>query len=417
MQREGLSSLERIDNRAFYGYESLPEIIVPEGVTSIGEYAFSGCKAAKSINIPTTLKKIPDGCFENCESIESIMIPVNVDTIGYYAFRDCLSLKDIHIADSENSLTILNWENEYNFQSAFDNCPVENIYEGRNIVTNTNDFTFNYDTAISTIKSVWLGDLVTELTDGFYCVNLKDLRLSPNLKLIGESCFGGCRSLDIINLPNALEVIGDFAFSDCCDLKTIVFPESLKKIGNFAFDNCCEIKELRIPKNVKKIGDYAFLDVPLKRLVIEDGVEHIGVYAFVGGADNRCIDTIIVNSPIPPICDDSESYGAKNAFDWESYEKSELIVPSGSEDLYANADVWKNFRHITSDVKTIDQDNIVFELKDGSIHVKGLADSQTLKIYNIDGKLIYAGSSNEISLPHKGIFILMVGSSNIKIVY
>lgn len=414
---EGLSSLERIDSRAFYDCESLPDIVIPEGVTSIGEYAFQGCKAAKSIVIPTTVRTIPESCFEHCESIVSLTIPANVDSICNYAFADCLSLKDIHIADSENPLTILNWENEYHFRSAFDNCPVENIYEGRNIVTNSYDFTFNYEPAISTIKSVWLGDLVTELTDGFYCVNLKDLSLSPNLKLIGESCFGGCRSLDTINLPDGLEVISDFAFSDCYNLKEIVFPKSLKEIGDFAYWDCYEIKELRVPENVKKIGDYAFLNVPLKMLVIEDGVEHIGVGSFTGGEEDRCIDTIIVNSPIPPICDDSESYGAKNAFDWESYEKSELIVPSGSEDLYANADVWRNFRHITSDVKAIDQDNIMFELKDGIIHVKGFADSQTLKIYDIDGKLIYAGSNNEISLPHKGMFILIVGSSNKKIVY
>lgn len=419
---EGLSSLERIDSYAFYDCESLPDIVIPEGVTSIGEYAFQGCKAAKSIVIPTTVKTIPESCFEHCESIVSLTIPANVDSICNYAFADCLSLKDIHIADSENPLTILNWENEYHFRSAFDNCPVENIYEGRNIVTNTNDFTFDYEPAISTIKSVWLGDFVTELTDGFYCVNLRDLRLSPNLKLIGESCFGGCRSLDTINLPDGLEIIDDFAFSDCYNLREIVFPKSLKKIGDFAYLNCYEIKDLRVPENVKKIGDYAFLNVPLKRLVLEDGVEHIGVRAFIGGNEDRpeedqYIHTIIVNSPVPPICDDSEIYGAKNAFDWESYEKSELVVPSGSEDLYANADVWKNFRHITSDVKAIDQNNIIYELRDGIIHVEGLADSQTLKIYNIDGKLIYAGSNSEISLPHKGIFILIVGSSNKKIVY
>lgn len=419
---EGLSSLERIDRHAFRDCESLSKIIIPEGVSSIGEYAFSGCKAAKSIVIPTTVKTIPESCFEHCESIESIVIPANVDSICNYAFGDCISLKDIHIADSEKPLTILNWENEYHFQSAFNNCPVENIYEGRNTVTNTNDFTFDYEPAISTIKSVWLGDLVTELTDGFYGENLTDVRLSPNLKLIGESCFGGCRSLDTVNLPDGLEVIGDFAFSDCYNLRAVVFPESLKEIGDFAYCYCYEIKELRVPENVKKIGDYAFLHVPLKRLVLEDGVEHIGVGAFTGGdadspEEDQYIHTIIVNSPVPPICDDSEMYGQKNAFSYEIYEKSELIVPLGSEELYANADVWKNFRHITSDVKTIDQENIMFELNDGKIHVNGLSENETLKIYNIDGKLIYSGSNNEFSLPHKGIFILNVGNANIKIVY
>lgn len=412
---DGIYSLTHIGSRAFGYCESLSVINIPEGVTTIEDYAYSGCKGAKSINIPSTVKKIPIRCFEQCESVEGLKIPENVDSICDAAFYDCLSLKDIHIADSKNPLTIENWQNEYHFTSVFENCPVENIYQGRNVISDTQYFTFDYDVALSTLQSVWLGDLVTELTDGFPCESLTQLRLSPALKLIGRACFTACSSLESIDLPDGLETIGDYAFFGCESLKDIVFPESLKEIGDYAFDGCSAVTELTVPKNVRKVGVYAFLNVPLKRLVLEDGVEHLGYGSFTGGEDDPCIQTIIVNSPVPPICD--EYYGVKDPFENASYMYSDLIVPSGSQELYATADVWKNFRRITSDVQTIDREDIRYELKDGIIHVNGLTGSHTLRIYNIDGTLIYSGSDSEISLPHKGTYILNFGSSIEKIVY
>jgi len=428
---DGLHSIERIGACAFMDCESLNEINIPEGVASIGDGAFQNCKAASSIYIPTTVSKIPEYCFENCESVKSLTIPENVDTISFHAFNNLLSLKDLHIADSKNSLTILNYENDYAFGSSFENCPVEEIYIGRNIVTNTESYTFGVvglygDGCIQagSLRKVYVGDCVTELKDGFYGnENLTEVRLSPNLKLIGSGCFAKC-GLKKIDFPEGLEIIGGGAFEYCRNLEQINLPKSLKEIGSYAFEECNSVKELIVPGNVKRIGDCSFFYVPLKSLVLENGVEHIGVSAFTGefatptgDFGNQCIDKIIVNSPIPPICDDSENYGRKNPFAAGCYENSELIVPAGSEELYATAEVWENFRHITSGVYQVEQENFGIELKDGKIFFNNKPESLPIKVFNAQGILIHSGIDSEICLPAKGAFIIRIGNQSMKVMY
>ena len=83
-----------------FGHEALTSIEIPEGFTSIGMYAFSGCTSLKSITIPGSVESIKMAAFEGCTSLENVTIPNGVTQIRESAFRDCTALKSINIPES-----------------------------------------------------------------------------------------------------------------------------------------------------------------------------------------------------------------------------------------------------------------------------------------------------------------------------
>ena len=82
----------------------IKKIVISQGVTSIGDYAFSNCKSLTSIEIHDSVTSIGDSAFEDCESLTSIEIPDSVTSIGKYAFYNCTSLISIEIPDSVTSI-------------------------------------------------------------------------------------------------------------------------------------------------------------------------------------------------------------------------------------------------------------------------------------------------------------------------
>ena len=98
---DGLTS---IGYYAFYDCESLTSITIPNSVTSIGGGAFSGCKGLTSITIPNSVTSIGHGAFEGCEGLTSITIPNSVTSIGVYAFFGCEGLTSITIPNSVTSI-------------------------------------------------------------------------------------------------------------------------------------------------------------------------------------------------------------------------------------------------------------------------------------------------------------------------
>ena len=93
-----------IGEEAFYGCKSLASITIPDSVTAIGDHAFYGCKSLANITIPDSVKSIGSSAFYDCASLTSITIPDGVTTIGGYAFYGCASLTSITIPDSVTTI-------------------------------------------------------------------------------------------------------------------------------------------------------------------------------------------------------------------------------------------------------------------------------------------------------------------------
>ena len=102
--------------------KSVKQVIIDDGVTTIGEWAFRGCSSLTSVTIPNSVTTIGEEAFRDCSSLTSITIPNSVTTIGESAFSDCSSLTSIRIPNSVTTIGV----------SAFAGC----IYNHRTTKTN-----------------------------------------------------------------------------------------------------------------------------------------------------------------------------------------------------------------------------------------------------------------------------------------
>ena len=95
-------SVTSIGDSAFSGCSSLTSVSIPDSVTSIGDRAFFGCKSLTSVTIPDSVTSIGDYAFDGCSSLTSVSIPDGVTSIGDYAFAGCCSLKDVYYSGAES---------------------------------------------------------------------------------------------------------------------------------------------------------------------------------------------------------------------------------------------------------------------------------------------------------------------------
>ena len=226
------SSVTSIGYSAFFGCDSLSEIVIPSSVTSIGKGAFSSCDSLSEIVIPSSVTSIGDHAFSGCDSLSEIVIPSGVTSIGNYAFSGCSSLKYISIPKSViglNGNPFVEWKGKLE-------CLSPNfVYE--------DDILFNKD------KSRIIS---------FRNQNIESYVIPSSVTSIGKGAFTGCYSLSEIVIPSSVTSIGDGAFSFCRSLSEIVIPSSVTSIGDWAFSNCDSLSEMVIPSSVTSIGDGAF---------------------------------------------------------------------------------------------------------------------------------------------------------------
>ena len=242
-------SVTSIGDWAFNCCKRLTSVVIPEGVTSIGDSAFSDCASLTSIVIPESVTGIGDSAFFNCSSLASVVIPEGVTCIGREAFRGCSSLTSIVIPEGVTSIG--NW--------AFNGC--------------------------SSLTSVVIPEGVTSIGDSAFagCSSLTSIVIPKGVTSIGTGAFSSCSSLTSIVIPEGVTSIGDSAFAGCSSLTSIVIPESVTSIGDSAFWRCSSLTSIVIPEGVTSIGNWAFNGCSsLTSVVIPDGVTSIGGKAFSG---------------------------------------------------------------------------------------------------------------------------------------
>ena len=249
-----------------YNYQTTPwywdyrhyisKIVIKDGLTTIGNYAFYGCEV-RSVTIPNTVTSIGECAFGSCTSLTSITIPSSVTSISNSSFYVCKAISSIEVA--------------------FDN-PIYDSRENCNAIIETAS-----NTIIKGCKNTIFPSSVT--TIGYnafnYCDDLVSIDIPNTITTIGEYAFSNCYNLTTITIPNSVKIIGDGAFYDCRALADLIIPSSVKSIGDSAFENCTGLASITIPSSVKSIGKKAFSDCrSLTSFTIPDGVESIGDYAF-----------------------------------------------------------------------------------------------------------------------------------------
>ena len=302
----------------------IKSVIIERGVTSIGDWAFSGCKELTSVTIPNSVTTIGHGAFCFCDALTSVTIPDSVTTIGEWAFCACEALTGLTIP---NSVTTIG-------HGAFDSCAALTSVTIPNTVTVIDEDLFS---GCTSLRSVTIPNTVTAIGNYAFhgCRSLSSVVIPNSVTSIGDSAFEGCTSLTSVTIPDSVTAISNYAFRDSTSLTSVIIPSSVTSIGWDAFSRCSSLKSVNIPSSVTSIDGYAFSECTgLTSVTIPNSVTTIS-----GGAFSGCTSLTSVTIP-----DSVTDLGTYTFFGCGSL--TEIKLPSALETIRRN--VFSNCVRLTS---------------------------------------------------------------------
>ena len=282
--KEGVTT---IGNYAFYNISYLSSVTIPNSVTSIGKSAFSICTSLSFVSIPNSVTSIGESAFYACTSLSSITIGNSVTSIGDFAFGDCIALTAVHYTGDMAGWCGITFD-------GYESNPLQ--YAHNLYIDNT------------LVSELVIPESITEIKDNtFRGSSVTQVTIPNSVTSIGSYAFVGCSGLTSITIPNSVTSIGDYAFSGClemtelriedstdqltfglsvfgnCPLSTVYLGRNFTYTSDSPFDGKYSIHQLTIGNSVTSIGDYAFYKCSgLSFISIPNSVTSIGSYAFAG---------------------------------------------------------------------------------------------------------------------------------------
>ena len=296
---------------AFSGHSDLASITIPSTIQSIGDDAFLDCDGLKKVYVSS----IEDWCkidfpysdtnplsrgadlYVDNKLVTDVTIPDGVKSIGKYAFYGYSSLKSISFPSSIRSIG----------ESAFyDCCSLEEVY-----ATNIEDwckikFEDTYSNPIYYARKIYIdGELATDITipkgitkicDYAFenCDTITNVVIPNSVISIGNSAFSDCSNLKNISIPNSVVNIDEGAFSYCSDLEKVEIPDGIKFIKSSTFVGCGNLTTIIIPQSVKEIGYLAFgNDSSLSNVVLFKGSKSQWNSIYISGDNTNLVESVI----------------------------------------------------------------------------------------------------------------------------
>ena len=315
--QEGVTS---IGSFAFSGCSGLTSVTIPEGVTSIGSYAFSGCSGLTSVTIPQGVTSIGESAFYECSGLTSVTIPQGVTSIGSFAFDGCSGLTSVTIPSSITSIGT----------SAFRDCDnLEKVYISDLSAWCKIDFGYSND-----CNPLWNGgDLILN------GLRIENLVIPEDITVVKDYAFEGCKvkSVTIHSGVISFGSMGLYRYNDLVavyisdlsawcriDFKSntfgishklylngiqvidLVIPDDVTSIKNYAFSGCSGLTSVTIPDGVTSIGNSAFSRCSgLTSVTIPEGVTSIGDSVFYGCSG---LTSVTIPEGVTSIGDSAFSY-------------------------------------------------------------------------------------------------------------
>ena len=279
-------SVTSIGSYAFHGCTGLTSVTIGKGVTSIGGFAFEGCTGLTSITIPDSVTSIDEYAFWGCAGLTSITIPDSVTSIGDGAFSGCDKIQDVYIADIGAWCNIAGLSNLMRYGASNKKLYINNELSTSITIPNgvmaIPSFAFYNCTGLT---SVTIPDSVTNIGSYAFegCTGLTSVTIPDSVTSIGKDAFSDCAGLTSVTIGNSVTSIGSYAFSNCTGLTSVTIGNSVTSIGNGAFYNCTGLTSVTIPDSVTSIGDHAFFNCTgLTSVTIGNSVTSVGENAFSG---------------------------------------------------------------------------------------------------------------------------------------
>lgn len=318
--------ISEIPNSAFDGKGWINSVILPEGITSIGEYAFRGTSLRK-INIPSTVTTIKRNAFIGTP-IQYLTFTEGsrLTTIERYAFQSCSSLQEVILPEG---LTTIGY-------AAFEQCLAIQKVEMPNTVTSLGAYAFN---SCTNMESIHFSDGLTSINDWVCndCYALKDVHLPIGLTRIRREAFRDNGSLKEIDFPSTLTTIDYLAFYSS-GLETVKLPVNLQWLGTEVFSYCRSLKYVEMPSYIER-GSYT-----ITSYYYNDGANYYTTSNNSGYRSNftycTALETIVMRSATPPANDADPFANARAKGDIT------LVVPSFSVVNYKLDTYWYQFGSI-----------------------------------------------------------------------
>ena len=264
---------------------SAEKVIIENGITNIGDYAFSICYNLRTIEIPESVKSIGDGAFLEC-GLEEIEIPYSVTDIKD-TFRTCYELRRIIV--DENNINYMDdngvlYSKDGSTIITYPDGKIEKEYKILEGVTNIASWAFD---GCEYLRSIEIPKSVSQIGESPFrdCISLTSINVSKNNMFFAD--YDGVLytkdGKEIIKYPQGrvdteyailkgTTIIGDEAFYNCTGLINIEIPESVINIGSGAFELCENLTNLELPDGVTSIGWCAFSDCRITNVYGENEI-------------------------------------------------------------------------------------------------------------------------------------------------
>lgn len=177
-----------------------------KGLSSIGEFAFLGCKNLREVKLPATLKTMKEGVFRECVKLRNVKVPSGIIQLPRAAFAWCENLEVVELPAG-------------------------------------------------------LKDIASQAFA--YCRNLKKVNIPQSVEHIGANVFSKCESIGSMVLPANLKELESYVFSDCTSLKYVRLPANGNLLGELIFTGCTNLRVIDAPSvEVPKFDCDSFLFDP-----------------------------------------------------------------------------------------------------------------------------------------------------------
>ena len=337
------STVTEIGNHA-YQYSNIVNIIIPNSVTKIDDWAFYECRNLVSVQLSNSITTISEGVFADCTALNGINIPRSVTTISDYAFALCLSLSYLTVEDGNP------------VYDSRDNCNAI-------IKTENNRLVVGCSSTIIPNTVTSIGNEAFDGRDG-----LINITIPNSVTSIGHGAFCGCYNLERMDIPNSVTTIHDYAFSSCSNMTELNIGSGLQQFSTNSFLTCNKLTSITVsednPKYDSRDGCNAIIATASNTLVygctntvIPNSVTTIGTRSFYQNYKLRHIDipasVTQINTYAFHTCSNLESITCRattpptivsNTF--SKYNNVILYVPEEAIEAYRSHSLWGKFTDI-----------------------------------------------------------------------